>query len=88
MTTVTIELYGIPRARAGCGELAVEARTAAEALAALTRSCPALGSLCKPDGRLAPQYLLSRDGKEFLTDLGTVLRPGERLLLLSADAGG
>ena len=51
-------------------------------------ACPALAGLCRPDGRLAPQYLLSLDGERFLTDPNERLRPGDRLVLLSADAGG
>jgi molybdopterin converting factor small subunit len=85
---VTVELFGVPRARAGCAELTLAAATAGEALAALAEACPGLGELRRPDGRLAPQYLLSLDGERFVTDLAEPLRPGERLLLLSADAGG
>ncbi|HZY90435.1 MAG TPA: hypothetical protein VFE78_36775 [Gemmataceae bacterium] len=85
---VTVELFGVPRARAGCAELTLSAATAGEALAALAEACPGLGELRRPDGRLAPQYLLSLDGERFVTDLAEPLRPGERLLLLSADAGG
>ncbi len=85
---VTIELYGVPRARAGRKEVVVSAATAAEALAALAAACPALGALCRPDGRLAPHYLLSLDGQCFVADLARPLCPGDRLLLLSADAGG
>jgi hypothetical protein len=40
------------------------------------------------DGRLALQCALSLDGERFLTDPAERLRPGDRLLLLSADAGG
>ena len=58
---VTIELFGIPRARAGRSEVVVAATTAREALTALSVVCPALGGLCRPDGRLAPQFLLSLD---------------------------
>jgi molybdopterin converting factor small subunit len=85
---VTVELFGVPRVRAGLAELSVSAATAGEALAALAAACPGLGELRLPDGRLAPQYLLSLDGERFVTDLTEPLRPGERLLLLSADAGG
>jgi molybdopterin converting factor small subunit len=85
---VVIELFGIPRQRAGRKEVTVTADTVGAALAALARACPALAGLCRADGTLAPQYLLSRNGERFLTDLGEAVRPGERLLLLSADAGG
>lgn len=84
---ITIELFGIPRARAGCSEFATEAANAREALQALATACPGLGSLWQ-EGRLPPQYLLSLDGKRFVTDWAEPLRAGDRLLLLSADPGG
>jgi molybdopterin converting factor small subunit len=86
--TITVEFYGIPRQRAGRAELVVHASTVAEALAAVERACPGLTGLVRPDGRLVPHYLLSLDSKRFLTEPGEPLESGERLLLLSADAGG
>ena len=85
---ITVELYGMARARAGRKELTVSAATAGEALRAVLEVCPALSGLCRPGGQLAPHYLLSLDGERFLTDLAESLRPGDRLVLLSADAGG
>ena len=85
---VTVEFFGVPRLRAGRAELAVPPGTAAEVLAAVERACPELAGLVRPDGRLAPHYLLSIDGRRFLAELDQPLRAGERLLLLSADAGG
>jgi molybdopterin converting factor small subunit len=84
---VTVEFYGVPRLRAGRAELAVPAGTVAEVLAAVGRMCPGLVGLVN-EGRLAPHYLLSLNGQQFVTDLGQPLRAGNRLLLLSADAGG
>jgi hypothetical protein len=85
---VTVELFGVPRLRAGRAEVRTAAGTVAEVLAEVERACPGLAGLRTPEGRLAPHYLLSRDGQRFLGDLGEALRDGERLLLLSADAGG
>jgi molybdopterin converting factor small subunit len=85
---VTVELFGISRARAGRGEVVVAAATAREALVALTAACPALVGLLRPDGRLSPHFLLSLDGRRFVTELEQPLQTGDRLLLLSADAGG
>jgi hypothetical protein len=85
---VIVELYSLPRLRAGRAELRVPAGSVRDVLAALVAACPALSGLCRPDGRLAPQYLLSLDGVRFLTDPTEQLRPGDRLVLLSADAGG
>jgi molybdopterin converting factor small subunit len=85
---VTVEFYGVPRHRAGRAELAVAARTIGELLEAVEKACPGLAGLRRPDGRLAAHYLLSIDGREFVTDVRQQLRPGDRVLLLSADAGG
>lgn len=87
-TVVVVELYGIPRHRAGAAQVALQAATIAEALAALVERCPGLRGLVGPDGRLGAEYLLSLDGRAFAVDLGHALTPGSRLLLLSADAGG
>ena len=86
--SVIVEFFGVPRLRAGRAELAVPAGTAAEVLAAVERTCPGLAGLRRPDGRVAPHYLLSLDGREFVTDPAHPLAPGTRLLLLSADLGG
>lgn len=85
---VVIELYGVPRLRAGRGEVPVPAGTVRAALRSLEAACPALAGLVRSTGRLAPHYLLSVDGEQFLDDLDQPLRPGQRLVLLSADAGG
>ncbi len=86
-TQITVEFYGIPRRRAGRTELTVEAATVAEALRAVERSCPPLAGLLTVRG-LAPHYLLALGSQQFVTDLAQPLQPGDRLLLLSADAGG
>ena len=85
---VVVEFFGIPRAQAGRSELSIEAATIAEALAAVEDACPKLRGLRRADGSLAPHYLLSLDGRQFVTNPGQALRSGDRLLLLSADAGG
>jgi molybdopterin converting factor small subunit len=86
--TVTVEFYGIPRQRAGRAELVVRAGTVAEVLASVQKSCPGLAGLLPDQGRLAPEFLLSIDGQRFAAGLSEQLRSGQRLLLLSADAGG
>ena len=88
MGTVIVEFLGIPRLRAGRTELAVEAGTISEILAAVRRSCPNFTDLMRADGKLAPQYALSLNGRRFLRDLDHELVPGDKLLVLSADAGG
>jgi len=88
LPVVTIEFYGIPRARAGRKDVVVSAATAGEALAEASKECPNLAGLFQSDGRLSPHYLLSLDGQCFVTDLAHVMHSGDRLLLLSADVGG
>jgi hypothetical protein len=85
---VVVEFFGVPRAKAGRPTLRVAADTAGNVLRLVEAACPDLAGLVHPDGRLAPHYLLSLDGREFVTSLDRLLRPGDRLLLLSADAGG
>jgi molybdopterin converting factor small subunit len=85
---VTVEFFGVPRQRAGRAELVVPTGTIAETLAAVSRSCPALADLVQAGSKLAPHYALSLNGQRFLRDLDHLLVPGDRLLLLSADAGG
>jgi hypothetical protein len=88
MEPVLVEFFGIPRQRAGRAELAVPAGTLSEIIERVEQACPGLTGLRQGDGRFAPHYLLSIDGQQFVTDPHQPVRPGERLLLLSADAGG
>jgi molybdopterin converting factor small subunit len=85
---ITVELYGVPRLRAGVARVDVDASTVATALQALARSCPRLtASILTPDG-IHPAYRLSINGDRFVTDPATPLADGDALLLLSADVGG
>lgn len=85
--SVTVELFGMPRHRAGVAELTVMARTVGDLLEAVARDCPGLAGLVE-SGRLAPQYLLSINGQRFVSNLSAVLHASDRVLLLSADVGG
>lgn len=86
--TIVVEFYGMPRRTAGMAELSIEASTVEEALVRVERICPRLGGLVGPQHRLSSLYLLSVNGQYFVDDLNQLLHSGERLLLLSADAGG
>jgi len=86
--TVIVEFYGIPRQRAGRAELTVPAGAVAEVLTAIKEACPGLADLTRADGKLSGHYLVSIDGKGFISDPRQPLARGTRLLLLSADAGG
>ncbi len=90
--TIQIELYGIPRIRAGTARLEVIGESVGEALEALSRLCPSLegevlktGSGC---GHVRPAYRLNLNGDRFVSDPATPLNDGDALLILSADVGG
>jgi molybdopterin converting factor small subunit len=85
---VAIELFGIPRLRAGIGLIRVDASSIREALAELCRACPALEDSLLRQGRVHEAFRLSVNGETFVSDLNTPLRDGDALLLLSADVGG
>jgi molybdopterin converting factor small subunit len=87
MGEVTVEFFGMARARANRPSLTLRAATPREALQEVIAACPGLRE-AYIDDRLSPRYLLSLDGERFLGGLDEPLSPGARLLLLSADAGG
>jgi molybdopterin converting factor small subunit len=87
MAQVTIELFGIPRRRAGVAQVAVAAETVRAALQQLESRCPQLEGLLQSSG-LSPHYLLSIDGERFVGNLDMAVPADARLLLFSADAGG
>ncbi|HEV3144266.1 MAG TPA: MoaD/ThiS family protein [Gemmataceae bacterium] len=85
---IIVEFFGLARVRSSQAQIMVAAATAAEALKQVSQTCPALSALLQADGRLAAEYLLCVNGTRFLIDLNDPLHDGDRLLLLSADAGG
>jgi molybdopterin converting factor small subunit len=86
-TIMYVEFLGIPRERAGISELEVQADTLGQLLGALATRCPALGDLMSAEG-FHPSIAANLNGDAFVSDLATPLADGDRLLILSADAGG
>lgn len=87
-TTVRVELYEMARRLAGRTEFHVAAKTLGEALDALRRRHRALeGPVLTADG-LAGHWRASVGGRTFTTDVATPLSPGDRVVLVSALAGG
>ena len=82
-----VEFLGIPRERAGVSELEIEARTLGQLLGLLAAWCPALSELITADG-LHPSIAANLNGDAFVSDPDTALVEDDRLLILSADAGG
>ena len=85
---VTIELYGVPRMRAGRDAVTVEAGCLGDALAALGRECPVLAPSVVDGQRLRPFYVVAINGIQFTADARHPLADGDAIVLLSADAGG
>jgi molybdopterin converting factor small subunit len=86
--SVTVELFGIPRQRAGVAMTEAEGSRLDEVLLDLARRFPRLADECIADGRLQSGTMANLNGQRFVADPATVLKPGDSLLILSADAGG
>jgi molybdopterin converting factor small subunit len=87
-----VEFFGIARQRAGVAELALpmertEARLS-DVLSQLATHVPDLKGVWIADGRLHESLTANLDGARFVTDPATIVRDGQSLLILSADAGG
>jgi len=82
-----VELLGIPRERAGLSQLEVEGSTLGQVLGTLAVQCPALREFITADG-LHPSIVANLNGDQFVSDMKTPLAEDDRLLILSADAGG
>ena len=82
-----VEFLGIPRERVGVSELEVEADTLGQLVGMLALRFPAFGDLIVA-GRLHPSLAANLNGDLFVRDPGTPLAKDDRLLILSADAGG
>jgi len=85
---VIVELFGIPRARAGVASTSAEGDSLGEVLADLSVRFPELAATCIDGPTLRPGFTANLDGQRFLTDPETCLADGDRLLLMSLDAGG
>lgn len=89
---VDIELYGIPRQRAGTSHIRVPASgaslTLAELISRLAESYPVLAQECFPDGSLAREYAVCVNGDRFVREVDTAICAGQSILIMSADAGG
>lgn len=85
---VRVELYGIPRHRAGTAALDVEAESLGEVFRELGVALPQLEGLCVQGGVLCGGYLANLDGQTFVSDPALRLRAGQTVLVLSSDVGG
>ena len=82
-----VEFLGVSRERAGIPELDVHADTLGQLLGTLAAQMPRLAELITVD-RLHPSLAASLNGDRFISDPKTPLGDDDRVLILSADAGG
>jgi molybdenum cofactor guanylyltransferase len=89
----TVELFGVARMLSGTREVALAlppGATLAQVLAALVAKVPVLsGRVIDTDGsRLIDGYACNVNGLDFVRAAATAIQPGDRVMILSADAGG
>ena len=89
---IRVELYGIARQRAGTDQVVVntplQPARLGDVIGELAAQFPRLAEDCFDGDCLRAGYVASVDGDRIVTDSDTLLRSGEALLILSADAGG
>lgn len=84
---VVVEFYSMARQRAGVESITLPARTLAEVIRAVVQTFPGLADLSRGPGATR-SYLISVNAGPFLDDWHIPLAEGDRVLILSADAGG
>jgi len=82
-----VEFLAVPRRLAGTSEVEVQAETLGQLLTTLAAQFPSLGKFITVD-RLDTVFVASLNGDQFVSDPATVLGKNDRVLILSADAGG
>lgn len=85
---VTVELYGLPRLRAGAERCAVSPGPLRDILAALAAALPGLVPDIIVDGQLSEHALIAVDGRDLLVDPCADVADGAVLVMISAQAGG
>ena len=85
---VTVELFGIPRARAGVARTVAYGSTLGDVFLSLAVRFPKLGETCMEGRRLKAGFIANLRGEQFVTDPATDLMDGDAILLMSLDAGG
>lgn len=85
---VVIELYGLPRLRAGAERCELPAGPLHGVLLALAEALPGLVPDILRDGRLTEHALIAVDGRDLLIEPDTMIVDGTVLVLISAQSGG
>ena len=85
---VAVELFGIPRARAGIAQTVATGCNLGDVLADLGSRFPPLAETCFDGRSLRPGFIVNLGAERFVSAPETPLREGDTVLLLSLDAGG
>jgi molybdopterin converting factor small subunit len=85
---VAVELFGIPRARAGLSRTSAAGSNLGDVLADLAKKFPPLAETCIDGRSLRPGYIVNLSAERFVTAPETPLCENDTVLLLSLDAGG
>ena len=85
---VAVELFGIPRERAGVARTTASGACLGDVLADLADRYPGLARSCIDGRQLRPGFTANLGGDRFVTAPDTLLAVGDSVLLLSVDAGG
>ncbi len=85
---VVVELYGLPRLRAGAERIELAAGRLEVVLAALALALPGLVPDIIADGHLTEHALVAIDGRSLIVDPGAEIPDGAVLVMISAQAGG
>jgi molybdopterin converting factor small subunit len=85
---IKVELFGIPRSRAGLAETIAVGEDLGDVLADLSQRFPALAATCIDGRSLRPGFVVNLGGERFVTAPETPLNDKDVVLLLSIDAGG
>jgi molybdopterin converting factor small subunit len=85
---ITVELFGIARARAGIAKTFAAGGNLGDVLIDLARRFPALQQTCIDGRDLRSGFIANIGAERFVTSSETPLRDGDTVLLMSLDAGG
>lgn len=85
---ITVELFGIARARAGVSQTTADGDCLGDVLADLAVRFPALAESCFEGRQLRPEFTANLGGERFVRAPETPLGEGDTILVLSLDAGG
>ena len=85
---IQVELFGIPRARAGVEKTTANGASLGDVLVDLAERFPNLADTCITGRELRSGYTANLRGERFVSDPNTALTSGDWLLLLNLDAGG